>query len=925
MDDEQRLLNSERAEEQPLTKKEREIQNNINTQKNAAEVATNINNPYAKAIGYAYKAADNITEGESSKYIAQKTRMVNKIAPGGRRIQKTSNKLSEKGIGDKIGKVASMKNMFSKGAAGKSGTVANASNASKIASKAGSSSKAEKAADKFKNLYNKTDGYDDSSVNSSKKATLGSVLKKGGKNIWKKLPLNVKLYIIGGAALLGLLLLVIVFVSSYNPLGLISLGNSNDKKDFENKFAETYYHFCGSEEECTAEEWARDLKMLEDQFWFYSKLNTLINTDLTSIGNSYEKNRIKAIIITTIALDVSFDEFVAGADGAFSANESFWFDELKNWVVGSQFTQDMDTIEELYVQFFTYAAACEYDVTDSEGNVSKEKYYMVDSNGEPLMFNLLEQNILRSIHSQGIGKVFNIFSGGYNAILSSLGLNNDLSFSLPNFNANTFKDTMNAIKDCNNNFSNGAFKLEFSSTTGLSEEAYWKYLLTSNFLDKRKTLADRYESHAVSNNLSQDVNDWNEEDKQKVRAVIIEDIKSIVNTYFDVEDSSSSTRMPLLASAYCSNGITIEGVGTMNLEEYLIGVLNGEFGSILFNRTEAAKVAAIAARTIAVSRTKNCSSSIQSGTNVQVYKPIQPGDVGYDVYKAAVNDTSGMVLIDGNGNVTGGHYLTIPNREYLIDDGENVTMMMQGYAGNDKSNYSYTMSWDDIERIARPVGGILWPDAGSTHHWGISAYALIKMDEDGYSYTDIVEQTYGVGGLLIIGKSAYSGDIDGLTINGDKTFKMRVRAADPRGLNPFYNFAASNYGQCAWYAMERADEILTTMGWYKTKAWIAYDGIGGNGNDYCSHPAYAGYDHYTDINGSQTFKPGYLISWDSGQYGHVAVIEDVIGDNVIISEAWVTNPAIGHQIIRTISKKDLITYSGTKEFICTIDLSSGRD
>jgi len=115
------------------------------------------------------------------------------------------------------------------------------------------------------------------------------------------------------------------------------------------------------------------------------------------------------------------------------------------------------------------------------------------------------------------------------------------------------------------------------------------------------------------------------------------------------------------------------------------------------------------------------------------------------------------------------------------------------------------------------------------------------------------------------------------------------------------------------------------MGWYKTKAWIAYDGIGGNGNDYCSHPAYAGYDHYTDINGSQTFKPGYLISWDSGQYGHVAVIEDVIGDNVIISEAWVTNPAIGHQIIRTISKKDLITYSGTKEFICTIDLSSGRD
>lgn len=103
------------AEEPKLSEKERANANNANNIKNAAEVAMATKNPYAMAIGGAIKAADKFTGGKSTEFLGKQMTRANKIAPGGKKIQNMSNKASESGASDAVGKAAAMKNKASKG------------------------------------------------------------------------------------------------------------------------------------------------------------------------------------------------------------------------------------------------------------------------------------------------------------------------------------------------------------------------------------------------------------------------------------------------------------------------------------------------------------------------------------------------------------------------------------------------------------------------------------------------------------------------------------------------------------------------------------------------------------------------------------------------------------------------------------------
>ena len=92
--------------------------NNANNIRNAADVAIASKNPYAMAAGGAVKAADKITGGKSTEALGKAMTKANKMSPGGNKIQNASNKLSESGASDKIGKAAAMKNGMSGGAQG---------------------------------------------------------------------------------------------------------------------------------------------------------------------------------------------------------------------------------------------------------------------------------------------------------------------------------------------------------------------------------------------------------------------------------------------------------------------------------------------------------------------------------------------------------------------------------------------------------------------------------------------------------------------------------------------------------------------------------------------------------------------------------------------------------------------------------------
>lgn len=99
-------------QQQTQSKFQRDSANNANTIRNAAEVASKVNNPYAKAIGEGIKAADKLTGGKSSEMLGKSmalgsrlnvdpmSRMSTKLA------QKASNFLAESGFGDKIGNAA---------------------------------------------------------------------------------------------------------------------------------------------------------------------------------------------------------------------------------------------------------------------------------------------------------------------------------------------------------------------------------------------------------------------------------------------------------------------------------------------------------------------------------------------------------------------------------------------------------------------------------------------------------------------------------------------------------------------------------------------------------------------------------------------------------------------------------------------------
>ena len=89
---------------------ERNIQNNANNIRNAADVAIASKNPYGVAAGGAIKVADKLTKGKSSEAAGKVLHNVAKKTPMGRQLQNKSNKLSESGLSDKAGKIAALKN-----------------------------------------------------------------------------------------------------------------------------------------------------------------------------------------------------------------------------------------------------------------------------------------------------------------------------------------------------------------------------------------------------------------------------------------------------------------------------------------------------------------------------------------------------------------------------------------------------------------------------------------------------------------------------------------------------------------------------------------------------------------------------------------------------------------------------------------------
>ena len=97
-------------QDQKELEKERNKANNTKNIRNAADVAIASGHPIASGVGLGVKALDKVTGGKASNALGEGLTTATKIVPGGNKFQRLSNKLSESGVSDAAGTVASFKN-----------------------------------------------------------------------------------------------------------------------------------------------------------------------------------------------------------------------------------------------------------------------------------------------------------------------------------------------------------------------------------------------------------------------------------------------------------------------------------------------------------------------------------------------------------------------------------------------------------------------------------------------------------------------------------------------------------------------------------------------------------------------------------------------------------------------------------------------
>ncbi len=93
---------SESFADRKKAENERNNRNNTNNVRAAADVASKTANPYAAAIGTGVKAADKVTGGKATEAIGKTMTKANQVVPGGNKVQKASNRISESGLGKRF-------------------------------------------------------------------------------------------------------------------------------------------------------------------------------------------------------------------------------------------------------------------------------------------------------------------------------------------------------------------------------------------------------------------------------------------------------------------------------------------------------------------------------------------------------------------------------------------------------------------------------------------------------------------------------------------------------------------------------------------------------------------------------------------------------------------------------------------------------
>ena len=305
-----------------------------------------------------------------------------------------------------------------------------------------------------------------------------------------------------------------------------------------------------------------------------------------------------------------------------------------------------------------------------------------------------------------------------------------------------------------------------------------------------------------------------------------------------------------------------------SLEEYVAGVVSAE--AYNSEGIEALKAQAIAARSYAIVRTNNCQSAITNSSAAQNFTTNIT-----DVARRAASETEGLVLTYDSEIILSEYDSFYRGGDYSCDS-NGCSVTYQKLPNHETHKVS----------VSNRYTGMI---AGG-HGRGMSQIASYELANQGMTYDAILNYFYspGVQIAMLGGSSGYSSgvsaNIDNFTIRTN--MPVRGNAQDDKFYfsNDNVSYAAGFLGQCTWYAFGRANEILAQAGsnlrWKyapHAKYWLQYNIDSGS----------EAFSYSTDVRDP---KPGAIIVWDSGEFGHVGVVEKVNDDGTLdYSEANISS------------------------------------
>lgn len=274
-------------------------------------------------------------------------------------------------------------------------------------------------------------------------------------------------------------------------------------------------------------------------------------------------------------------------------------------------------------------------------------------------------------------------------------------------------------------------------------------------------------------------------------------------------------------------------------------------------------------------------------------------------YTAYSIQSSGITVKDKEGNVIGKYSLseyveTIVERDAAKYNDEIkkayaltiISKLLVNISNNEivEDNFDSSIVTDSTKKAVASVINLKIMKDGKVYYSTFDFEKAQKVDPQ--EYVTILKALFGDD--ISIEKSIS----DGLQLDSTTGFYMRVEAPSTQpGTESYENYYGKNnigyIGECAWYATNRAKEITNILG---VRTWTTNR----HGGNFCNDDGDARYYKrcWPERGEKCSPKQGAIISWgykwgDYVEYGHVAIIEKVEGNNVIYSDSATNRGSAG--------------------------------